>query len=276
MMKILYNRDYREMQVKKMKQFVNFHTHTKRCGHAEGDDEQYVKAAIMAGFHELGFSEHMGYPGIDKPGERMLYKDIDEYISSINALKKEFQDQIKLYVGFEIEYYEDQLDYLKQMRTACDYMICGQHCRSVDGGGYDYLSDDEGVISYTKQVCAAMHSGLISLLAHPDYFMLGRRDFSTVCEACAHEICKTAVACDIPLELNLNGMRYGKLMYEPKEAYPYPYRAFWEIAATYPIQVLYGYDAHQPTTLLEHARIDRVEEILSGLSFTFLDTLPIK
>lgn len=259
-----------------MLQRVNFHTHTARCGHALGDDEQYVKAAIMAGFTTLGFSEHIGYPCVDKPGERMLYKDTQEYIASIQALKKKYQDQIQIYVGFEIEYFDDQLDYLKKMRGLCDYMICGQHCRLVDGGGYDYLSDDEGVIAYTKQVCAAMRSGLISMLAHPDYFMLGRRDFSDTCISCAHEICACAVECDIPLEINLNGMRYGKLMYQPKEAYPYPYREFWQIAATYPIKVIYGFDAHQPVTLLEHVRIDKAEEILSGLSFTFLDTLALK
>lgn len=39
-------------------QTFNYHTHTKRCGHADGDDEQYVRAAMMTGFKELGFSEH--------------------------------------------------------------------------------------------------------------------------------------------------------------------------------------------------------------------------
>ena len=38
----------------KSKQDFNMHTHTKRCGHAYGDDEQYVLAAIDAGFKQLG------------------------------------------------------------------------------------------------------------------------------------------------------------------------------------------------------------------------------
>lgn len=254
----------------------NFHTHTRRCGHAIGDDEHYIKAALMAGMSELGFSEHVGYPCVDKPGERMLYADTQDYLDSISALKKKYQNKLNIYIGFEIEYYEDQLEFLKKLRQSCDYMIVGQHCRNVMGDGYDECCDDEGVLMYAKQLCDCMHSGLVSLVAHPDYFMLGRRNFSSACVKAAHEICACAVECNIPLEINLNGLRYGKLMYEPNDAYAYPYRAFWEIAAAYPIQCIYGYDAHQPTTLCESKRISCVREILSGLSLTMIDTLPMK
>ncbi len=37
---------------------ANYHTHTMRCHHAIGSDEDYVKSAIAAGFDELGFSDH--------------------------------------------------------------------------------------------------------------------------------------------------------------------------------------------------------------------------
>ena len=36
----------------------NYHTHTTRCFHAIGKDEEYVKAAIQANIKELGFSDH--------------------------------------------------------------------------------------------------------------------------------------------------------------------------------------------------------------------------
>lgn len=206
----------------------------------------------------------------------MLYADTQDYLAMIGALKEKYRNQLSVYVGFEIEYYEDQLSFLQELRKRCDYMIVGQHCRNVYGDGYDECCDDDGAAMYAKQVCAAMRSGLISLVAHPDYFMLGRRNFSSACEKAAHEICACAVECNIPLEINLNGLRYGKLMYEPQEAYAYPYRAFWEIAATYPILCIYGYDAHQPTTLLEKKRIEYVQAILSGLSLTMIDTLPLK
>ena len=36
----------------------NYHTHTARCMHAIGSEEEYILAAISAGYTELGFSDH--------------------------------------------------------------------------------------------------------------------------------------------------------------------------------------------------------------------------
>ena len=36
----------------------NYHTHTERCFHAKGSDEEFVLAAIEAGFNEIGFADH--------------------------------------------------------------------------------------------------------------------------------------------------------------------------------------------------------------------------
>ena len=41
---------------------ANYHTHTLRCGHAKGLDEQYIEAAIGRGMEELGFSDHVPWP----------------------------------------------------------------------------------------------------------------------------------------------------------------------------------------------------------------------
>ena len=58
-----------------MKIKYNYHTHTKRCGHAIGNDEDYVINAIKAGYKILGFSDHAPYI-IPKKGERMNYEQI--------------------------------------------------------------------------------------------------------------------------------------------------------------------------------------------------------
>lgn len=36
----------------------NYHTHTYRCMHACGSDEDYVISAIKGGYQVLGFSDH--------------------------------------------------------------------------------------------------------------------------------------------------------------------------------------------------------------------------
>ena len=41
---------------------TNFHTHTFRCGHAIGNEEEMVKSAIKNDILELGFSDHIPLP----------------------------------------------------------------------------------------------------------------------------------------------------------------------------------------------------------------------
>lgn len=258
------------------KQNFNMHTHTRRCGHGYGDDEQYVRAAIEAGFKVLGFSEHIGYPWFDIPTDRMLYRDTQEYLASINALKIKYQDQIDIKVGFEIEYFPGERDFLFEMRKQVDYMIVGQHCKYVDHFGFDYLSLDSDVLDYANLVCEAMRSGLVSCVAHPDYFMLGRKSYSKACEMAAHQIAQCAVECDVALEINLKGRRSGKIDYEEGEAYPYPYRPFWEVLAQYPIRCVYGYDAHKPVDLLDKKAIENVLTIIGDLDLKMDEEFKIK
>ena len=37
---------------------ANYHTHTQRCGHAIGEDREYIEQAVKNGFGILGFSDH--------------------------------------------------------------------------------------------------------------------------------------------------------------------------------------------------------------------------
>ena len=36
----------------------NYHTHTARCGHADGTEEAYILRAMENGITHMGFSEH--------------------------------------------------------------------------------------------------------------------------------------------------------------------------------------------------------------------------
>ena len=41
---------------------TNYHTHTTRCGHAEGTEEEYILTALRCGYKVLGFSDHTPWP----------------------------------------------------------------------------------------------------------------------------------------------------------------------------------------------------------------------
>ena len=50
----------------------------------------------------------------------------------------------------------------------------------------------------------------------------------------------------VPLEINLKGMKHGKLAYREGWRYPYPWARFWEIAGSFGCTAVYGLDAHAP------------------------------
>lgn len=269
------------------KQLFNLHTHTARCGHGDGADIQYIQSAIDAGFKVLGFSEHLPFEEIRISGARMFIEQKAEYLSTMKKLKQEYKDQIDIKIGFEVEYFDDHLAYLKEVRKECDYMILGQHLKYIQPNNvyYDYncYCSNDNLYTYIEQIESALQHNLITYIAHPDYFMQGRRVFSKECEEIAHRIGKASIHYDIPLEVNLNGFHYGKKTYEfsdrPgifEERYPYPFKEFWQIISTYGCKIVYGYDAHSPIALLEKNRELLANKILKGIPLNFIDTIEIK
>lgn len=263
------------------KQKFNLHTHTARCGHAQGLDIQYIESAITAGFTQLGFSEHIPYIEMRLPDCRMFYEQKNEYLNSLKELQKRYHNQIDIKIGYEVEYMDDYYDYLMDMKKECDYMILGQHCKFI-GYEYDCYCSDEDVLFYVEQIEKALAKGFITYVAHPDYFMLGRRMYNEVCVEAAHRIAKASIQYDVPLEINLNGFHYGKKSYhffegaDTEERYPYPFREFWEIVEAYGCKVVYGYDAHTPIAFQETNRMDRAKEVLEGLKLNYVNTIRLR
>ena len=119
---------------------ANYHTHTTRCGHAEGTDEQYVLAAIGAGYDTLGFSDHVPYPyksGFANVGVRMTMDKLPGYVRGVRALKEKYAGKIRILAGFECEYFPEYMGWMKDMKeeNQLDYLILGNHYELTDEGG---------------------------------------------------------------------------------------------------------------------------------------------
>ena len=260
-----------------MKQNFNYHGHTKRCGHAVGEDEEYVLAAIKAGYQKIGFSDHAPYPGQYHAHERMDVCELNDYIASIKGLQEKYKDQIDIYIGLEIENYQAFKDELRAYRDQMDYCIIGQHSMAVrDGealGDYYVETDDAHILLYAGQIKEALEEGLVDIVAHPDLFMFGREYWNESCTEAAKIICDAAKKADIPLEVNLGGIKYGIRTLGKEKRIAYPYRKFWEIAQQVGNTVVYGLDVHAPNEYLMSERFQLVDDILQGLQLSFLDEL---
>lgn len=223
-----------------MKMRSNFHTHTFRCGHAEGTEREYIEAAIKAGIKTLGFSDHTPQIfGTDYVSPvRMTVDKVFDYAETINALKKEYEKDIKIYLGFEAEYYPKcfsrLLDLYRQINP--DYVILGQHSADNEYDGELFLNatDDEKILAkYAAQVIEALDTGVFSYVAHPDAMNFTGYDITY--EKYMLAVCEKAKAKDIPLEVNFLGLANGR---------HYPTEKFWRCAKAVGNKVIFGIDAH--------------------------------
>lgn len=250
----------------------NWHTHTYRCGHARGTDEEYVVAAIEAGIKKLGFSDHTPYPGVPKDGVRMDYSEADEYIASILNLKEKYKDKIEIYVGMEVEYYEDFLDILEEFRRKLDYMILGQHGFNVEAEHSYGITDREGLLRYCELVEKGCASGLIDYMAHPDVCLWSYPRIDENVREVAQRIATAAKKYDLPVEINCgSGVLRGKRRYEDEVRYPYPNREFFKIFAENYCDVVVGLDIHDPELFKTDEYLNKALSVVEGLGCRIID-----
>lgn len=82
---------------------TNYHSHCDFCdGRAPMED--FVKAAIEAGFSAYGVSSHSPLPPYTGHTNVLQYDRVDEYLAEIERLKAKYDDKIELYAGMEIDY----------------------------------------------------------------------------------------------------------------------------------------------------------------------------
>ena len=257
------------------KRIGNYHTHTMRCGHAIGSDEEYVRAAIEAGWKVLGFSDHAAWPyesGFTNPGVRMTVDMLEEYCAAIRALQEKYRDKIRIYLGLECEYFPAHMEWLRELKEKMgfDYFIFGNHFEKSDETGiyYGAASLRENALSYFEDAMQGLETGLFSCFAHPDLFLMNYPVFDETAKHISETICRRALELGIPLEYNLQGQRLeerGKA-----KGVGYPKRDFWEIAGKVGNEVIIGMDAHEPAALIDYDRYNKAVETLRDMGLKLI------
>jgi len=115
----------------------NYHSHTARCGHAWGTDDEFIQSAIDNGYGVLGFSEHSPWPFADGYQEidtrqRIRIEELDGYIADMRRLQEKYAGRIEIRIGLECEYFPRYFDWLKTVKPKLDYLILGVHCADHD------------------------------------------------------------------------------------------------------------------------------------------------
>lgn len=248
---------------------ANYHTHTLRCGHASMEDErEYIEAAIKAGFCELGFADHTPMPiPIDMDpaecarflGIRMAMTQTEDYVNKLLALREEYKNDIKIHIGFEVEYIPETFDtligYLGKFPT--DYIIMGQHFNTVVTENITYFGAEtrskKVLKNYVDLVIEGISTGKFTYVAHPDLC-----NFHGPLEIYEEEMARLIEASNrnnTPLEINLlglNSMRH------------YPNTVFWSLASSIGCNVVIGSDAHETEGMKPERALYYAEKIIES------------
>ncbi len=238
---------------------ANYHTHTIRCNHAVGEDKEYVEAAIEAGIQTLGFSDHIPW-GDAIPYEhartvRMHRSQIEDYVTSIRGLQKEYASDIRILLGFEAEYlpmfYEEQMQWAKDY--ALDFQLLGQHFVQMEGGlVYTGAPTSDAAVleKYVDTVIEAARTGSYLYLAHPD--LINYNGDPDIYREQMTRLCREMKACGIPLEINLLGTGTQR---------HYPGERFFSIAGEAGNDVVFGVDAHDPVRFADQEAYRRGRDL---------------
>lgn len=104
----------------------NLHTHTLYCD-GKNSTEEMIQAAIERGFDSIGISTHGPVPFASD--WNIQKENTEAYIEEVNSLKEKYKNEIKVYLGMEMDYipgtgFDEEV---KALINRLDYYIGSVH-----------------------------------------------------------------------------------------------------------------------------------------------------
>lgn len=217
----------------------SYHSHSRWCGHGEGEIEEYVLAAIKAGIKEFALCEHL--PDDHGFGKRMSWEQLPHYIKELERIEAKYRGQLRLIRCFEAEYRPKEFDRLKQLKAEYQIplWILGQHDSGDRKINYYAMKDKRAdLLRYTADVLEGLDTGFFQILAHPDLVAVNFAEIDELFLDCMEQIFRKCIERNVYVEINANGLRNHKA---------YPSLPVWQLAKKYPeLKIIVSSDAHHP------------------------------
>lgn len=254
---------------------ANYHTHTVRCNHAVGEEREYIEAAVQSGLNVLGFSDHtpQPYPNKNYFQNRMGMEQLEDYVTTILKLKAEYQSDIEIYLGLEVEYYPAFFEQLMKTinQYPFEYLLLAQHTLGNGelweryGGTRADADNPARLKRYCDQVIEGMEMGCFTYLAHPDLICF-TGDIK-IYDTQIRRLCRKAKVLRIPLEINFLGLSENR---------NYPREDFWKIAGEEDCDVVFGVDAHSPEAFSYDETLEKAQMLVEKYHLRLLERVMLR
>jgi histidinol-phosphatase (PHP family) len=164
-----------------VRELIDCHIHTARCGHATGTVAQMVSAAVFGGLTGIVMTEHLPLPDDLDPQRRLsMHRDqLESYVDEVTALASRVQG-LEVVLGAEADWLPDRSMHVNEVVSASRALgvrvVLGS-VHFIDGWAFDDPNDveewtrrdvDEVYERYFTLWCDAARSGLFDVMAHPD------------------------------------------------------------------------------------------------------------
>ena len=251
----------------------NLHTHTWRCSHATGAEEEYILRAIENGIVCMGFSDHIPFrcaDGYEAVGTRIPMAQATDYVLDLQALREKYRDRIEIHIGFETEYFPEHFEeMLENARVwGAEYLILGQHYVMPEhpNGRHSNIPTENAAAlkAYADSLVAAMGTGVFTYVAHPDVFRF-TGDPAIYREA-MRKVCVASRERNVPLEINFYGIRDHRY---------YPAEAFWQVAGEERCPVTFGFDSHDVHSAYDGESLERARHLVEKYDLRYIGRPPL-
>jgi histidinol-phosphatase (PHP family) len=256
-----------------VRELIDGHVHTARCGHATGTAEECVREAVSAGLVSVAITEHLALPEDLDPHRHLSMSpdELDDYLAEVHAAREAFPE-IEVVTGLEA-------DFLLGREEQTAAAIVDAHGRahghtfvlgSVHFIGewafddphrldeWDHHDVSQAWTDYFELWIAAVRSGLFDVMAHPDLVKkFGHRPLLEPVDL-YREAAQAAADAGVAVEVSSAGLR------KPVgELYPGPALLAAFFKAGVPATV--GSDAHAPTEV--GYRIDAAYDAMAAVGY---------
>lgn len=232
-----------------MRELVDCHTHTARCGHGAGSVADVVAAAEIRGLAGVTISEHLPLPDDLDPGRlySMPQSDIAAYVAEVSAVRE--TAAIAVYLGLEADWLPGRIDHVTRLLAEASWDVVLGSVHFIEGWAFDdpdlvaeWDSRDVDAVweAYFERLCDAASSGLYDVMSHPDLVKKFGHRPSRDATFLYDEAARTFAHAGVAAEVSTAGLRKPVA-----EIYPGP--SFLEALVRHRVPLTLGSDAHQPS-----------------------------